>query len=75
MEVDLYTFRLKGNGCFGQGNVLGFVTTSVVLSGFLSSDLGELDKDNLFGLQKTFSLSFGKLCCTISHVHTPLGEL
>ena len=29
------------------------------------------DKDNLFGLQKTFSLASRKPCCTISHVHTP----
>ena len=51
------------------------VTTEVVLSGFLSSETGEPDKDNLFGLQKTFSLASEKLCCTISHVYTPLGEL
>ena len=42
---------------------------------FLSREPVESDKDNLFELQKTFSLAFGKLCCTISHVHTPLGEL
>ena len=41
---------------------------------FLSSEPGELDKDNLFGLQKTFSLTSGKICCTISHVRTPWGN-
>ena len=41
---------------------------------FLSSVPGEPDKDNLFGLQKTLSLASGKLCCTISHVHTPWGN-
>ena len=51
------------------------VTAYVVLSGFLSSEPGEPEKNSLFGLQKTFSLASGKLCCTISHVHTPFGEL
>ena len=41
---------------------------------FLSSEPGELDKDNLFGPQRTFSLASRKLCCTISHVHTPWGN-
>ena len=39
-------------------SLVGCVTTKVVLSGFLSSELGEPDKDNLFGLQKTFERYF-----------------
>ena len=49
------------------------VTTYVVLSGFLSSELGEPDKDNLFGLQKTFRRAFGKCLLYYITCSYPLG--
>ena len=41
---------------------------------FLSSEPGELDKDNLFGLQRTFSLASRKLV-VLYHMFIPHGGI
>ena len=45
-----------------------------ILSAFLSSEPGEQDKDNLFGLRIPLEVLLGITCCIISHVHTPWGN-
>ena len=42
---------------------------------FLSSEPGEPDKDNLFGLQKTFGSPFGKCLLYYITCSYPMGEL
>ena len=55
-------------------NLWAVLPPKLYLVFFLSSEPGELDKDNLFGLQRTFSLAYGEIFCTMSHVHTPWGN-
>ena len=42
---------------------------------FLSSEPGELDKDNLFGLQNTFGITSGKCLLYYITCSYPMGEL
>ena len=71
----LTKFQQLWEECVQEEERITVVTTLVVLSGFLSSEPSEPDKDDLFGLQKTFRIASWKCLLYYITCSYPVGEL